>query len=87
MAELRSFMFEKVYLMDKAIIEEKRAYNMVSAMYNYYLNDLTLLPKRYYKLLDNYDKHTVVCDYLSSMTDRYAIKTFKEIFVPKNFDD
>ena len=26
-----------------------------------------------------------VCDYISSMTDRYAIGVFEDLFVPKNF--
>ena len=73
--------------MDKAMSEEKRAYNMFSTMYSYYANDLTKLPNNYYALIEKYGKDTVICDYLSSMTDRYAIKTFKEIYVPKNFDD
>ena len=73
--------------MDKAMSEEKRAYNMFSTMYGYYASDLTKLPKNYYALIEKYGKDTVICDYLSSMTDRYAIKTFKEIYVPKNFDD
>ena len=87
MDELRAFMFKNVYHMDKAMSEEKRAYNMFSTMYSYYANDLTKLPNNYYALIEKYGKDTVICDYLSSMTDRYAIKTFKEIYVPKNFDD
>ena len=73
MDRLRSFMFERVYLMEKAQTEEKRAYNMFSTMYSYYLSDLTKLPSSYYALIDKYGKDTVICDYLSSMTDRYAI--------------
>ena len=47
------------------------------------------LPKTYVKLMDNYKKEQVICDYLSSMTDRYAVYTFNRIFVPKgwNFTD
>ena len=84
---LREFMFNNVYLTKKAKKEEERAYNMILAMYEYFYKTPSLLPKRYFSLMESFDKDTVICDYLSSMTDRYAIKTFKEIFVPKNFDD
>ena len=27
----------------------------------------------------------VLCDYLSSMTDRYAVEIFKDLYIPKNW--
>ena len=33
--------------------------------------------------LDGID--TVLCDYISGMSDIYAVKTFNEIFVPNNW--
>ena len=47
------------------------------------INDL--LPDFYRSLLDRFDVDTVVSDYISGMTDRYAVYTFEEIYVPKNF--
>ena len=43
------------------------------------------LPKFYTKRLDVDGEHTVLCDYISGMSDMYAVKTFNEIFVPKNW--
>ena len=54
-------------------------------MYDYFRRNKDKLPDFYIKLLEKYDEDTVLCDYLSSMTDRYAVYTFEEIFVPKNF--
>ena len=86
MADLRAFMFEKVYLTDHAKKEEERAYKMFSSMFNYFMNDIDKIPAAYKKLLDTNDKETVVCDYLSGMTDRYAVSVFKSIFIPDNFE-
>ena len=58
---------------------------MISAMYSYFSENKDKLPLRYIELLNNYDVDTVVCDYISSMTDRYAVYTFEEIFIPKSF--
>lgn len=83
--EVRAFMFENVYLTASAKMEEETAFNMISGMYSYFSKNVDKLPQMYVKLLDSYDLDTVLCDYLSSMTDRYAVFTFENIFVPKNF--
>ena len=59
---------------------------MFSSMFNYFMNDIDKIPAAYKKLLDTNDKETVVCDYLSGMTDRYAVSVFKSIFIPDNFE-
>ncbi len=85
MKELRAFMFEKVYMMPTALREEERAGNMLTSMYEYFIKNPDKLPEFYLKLLNEYEIDTVVCDYLSSMTDRYAINAFNQIFIPKSF--
>ena len=83
--DLRKFMFERVYFTDTAKAEEERAERMLGAMYSYFIANEKKLPETYLKLLNSYDKERVVCDYLSSMTDRYAEYMFKMIFMPKGW--
>lgn len=83
--KLRDFMFENVYIVPAARAEEGRAGEMLAEMYGYFRKHKEKLPEFYLKLFEKYDEDTVLCDYLSSMTDRYAVYTFEEIFVPKNF--
>ena len=85
MTKLREFMFDNVYMMPKAKQEEERAGNMFSAMCNYFTNYPEKLPNYYKTLLEKYSLDEVICDYISSMTDRYAISVFKSIFVPESF--
>ena len=85
MNELRNFMFDNVYMMPAAKREEERAGNMFSAMCDYFTKYPEKLPHYYKKLLDKYPLDEVICDYISSMTDRYAITVFKSIFVPESF--
>ncbi|HBF86822.1 MAG TPA: deoxyguanosinetriphosphate triphosphohydrolase [Clostridiales bacterium] len=82
---LRAFMFDRVYVDPLARAEEVRAGEMISAMYSHFYGHPEKLPVFYGKLLEKYDLDTVICDYISSMTDRYAVYAFEEIFVPKNF--
>ncbi|MDE7163495.1 MAG: deoxyguanosinetriphosphate triphosphohydrolase [Clostridia bacterium] len=83
--ELRKFMFEKVYLTQFARGEELKAERMISALYDYFTDHPEELPPTYVSLLDDYPKEQIVCDYISSMTDRYAVYVFNRIFVPRGW--
>ncbi len=83
--ELRTFMFENVYN-DKAFRdEERRADRMLTALYEYYMKAPETLPDFYKERLSVEDVDVVLCDYISGMSDMYAVKTFTEIFIPKNW--
>lgn len=83
--KLRKFMFERVYFSDSARGEEEKAERMLTAMHEYFIKNVQKLPQTYIKLLEKFDREQVVCDYLSSMTDRYAMYMFDNIFVPKGW--
>jgi dGTPase len=82
---LRSFMFERVYLTKFARSEEGKAERMLSELYDYFLHHLENLPETFKNLLERFTAEQVVCDYLSSMTDRFAIYKFNQLFVPKGW--
>ncbi len=83
--ELRAFMFERVYLTKFARGEEEKAERMISALYDYFTSHPQDLPPTFIKLAGSYPVEQVVCDYISSMTDRYAIYIFNKIFVPRGW--
>lgn len=89
MKDLRKFMFENVYTNQKAKAEEGKAENLVGTLFDYYLNHVDELPKEYIALMEtNGDlPWRVVCDYVSSMSDRYAINKYRELFVPDSWHD
>lgn len=81
--ELRAFMFEHVYKNPVAKSEEVKAKLMLEQMYKYYMNNVEELPAKLIHLLDaGDDKGRIVCDYISGMTDQYAVDKFHEFFVP-----
>jgi len=81
---LRKFMFEEVYAKANENIQHS-AERMLSSMYSLFLFDLSFLPQEYVALLKEYPPEVVICDYISSMTDRYATTVFENLFVPQNF--
>lgn len=80
--KLRKFMFDRVYRTKYARGEEEKAERMISAMYEYFNKHPEKLPKTFVDLCERFPTEQVVCDYLSSMTDRYAVYTFNALFVP-----
>ena len=80
--ELREFMFKHVYIGSIAKKDEIKAQNIVKELYNYIKKTPELLPEETTRMLKKYDMDRVVCDYIAGMTDRYAVKKFREIFIP-----
>ncbi len=78
---LRSFMFEHVYEHANRLIQES-AERMLRALYRYFEERPEELPALYRETASE-NVPQAICDYLSSMTDRYAIGLFKKLFVPR----
>ncbi len=83
--KLRAFMFENVYLTEYSRREEEKAERMIFALYDYFIKHTETLPQSYLKIMDKYSAEQVVCDYISSMTDRYAVYVFNKIYVPRGW--
>ncbi len=78
---LRTFMFEHVYERANKLIQES-AERLITNLYTYFMNRPEELPQLYLKTAQT-DVPRAVCDYLSSMTDKYAIGVFNRLFVPQ----
>lgn len=84
--ELRSFLFRKVYNDVTFKTQEEKAERMIGAMYSYFYDKTDALPEFYLKELLSADKDTVICDYISGMSDGYAVKTFTQLFIPDKWE-
>ncbi len=82
---LRSFMFERVYITEQTKKEEERALRMLAAMYDYFTAHTEKLPAFYRSLAEKAPPSQAVCDYLSSMTDKFAVAVFENLFVPRSW--
>lgn len=80
---LRSFMFENVYQNPLAVSEEKKARNVVAALFEFYMEHPETMPEEYLAIAERDGKEMAVCDYIAGMTDRYAVMKFQELFQPK----
>ncbi|MBQ8966433.1 deoxyguanosinetriphosphate triphosphohydrolase [Ruminococcus sp.] len=79
---LHRFMFDSVYTNPACKSEERKAQDMISFLYKYYTDHIEALPAMYLNLAYHYGVDMAVCDYISGMTDVFAVETFKELFIP-----
>ncbi|MCR4922459.1 MAG: deoxyguanosinetriphosphate triphosphohydrolase [Lachnospiraceae bacterium] len=87
MMALRSFMFDNVYTNPIVKKEEEKAERLVENLYEYYLRKYQKIPMEYQWLMTEHGdtKDRVVCDYVSSMSDRFAISVFENLYMPKSW--
>ena len=84
--KMRAFMFEMVYTNPMAKSEESKAENMIEALYDYFMKHPDDLPELQKNMIDKGTSASrAVCDYISSMTDRYAIRLYDKLFVPHSW--
>ncbi len=80
---LREFLFERVYRNPKAKSEESKAQQMLMRLFEYYVTNPDKLPKFYRDNCDRDGVERCACDFISGMTDRYAIEAYSELYIPK----
>ena len=82
---LREFMFERVYRDNWRAAEEHRCDLVVKQLFHYYSDHPGEMPEEYVLIGYREGMERGVCDFLSGMTDRYAVRTYQQLFVPAAF--
>lgn len=86
MVNLRRFLFVEVYENPTVKGEEGKAILLVQTLYKYYLNHMHMLPPESLKYLDTgTPREIVVCDYIASMSDKFAMATFESLYIPQSW--
>ncbi len=87
MRELRRFMFLSVYENNEVKKEEAKAERLVETLYQYFMDYPMRMSQEFIHLIEEKGEPTerVVCDYIASMTDRFAIAKYNELFIPDSW--
>ena len=80
---LRSFLFEHVYLNPLAKGQENKSKELLMRLFEYYVKHPDEMPMQYRNNVERDGIDRCVCDFISGMTDRYAIEMHETLFVPK----
>ena len=76
------FMFNSVYHNMKAKSEETKVFGILSGIFGYYMENPDKLPDDYRNMTERDGLKRAVADYVSGMTDKYAISKYGKLFVP-----
>jgi dGTPase len=81
MMELRTFMFDHVYLGPVATREHAKIHRVIEVLFDHYCSHPEELPAT----VPDADLATRVTDWIAGMTDRYCIRMFEALSVPVAF--
>lgn len=81
--ELHKFLFSSVYTNPKAKGEESKVDGILTGIYSYILSYPEVLKGEYAAVLEREGVDRAAIDYVSGMTDHYAITVYSDIYIPK----
>ncbi len=82
-APLREFLKSELYQHYRVNRMSDKARRIVEKLFNAYIDNVTMLPTDFRaRIRQDQDRHTVVCDYIASMTDRFALDEHEKLFNP-----
>lgn len=83
---LRAFLFERVYFGPEQWHEREKAKRLVKHLYEFFFEHPEILEKEYTFARERQeDLGTVICDFISGMTDRYALYIYRKYFIPSSW--
>lgn len=84
MQELRTFLFHNVYRSKQVHDEFIKAAKMLRELFDYCMANKLFLEQKMGDFAASVSHERRVCDFLASMTDRYAQSMYQRIFFPKH---
>lgn len=85
--EIHDFMFKNVYTNTICKGEEGKAMDIVTKLYNYFKEHPEEMTDEYRAVAANENIERAACDYISGMSDHYALSTYNSLFIPRFWID
>ena len=77
-----NFLYEAVYFNPKAKSEESKVEGILGGIWDYYFSHPDRLPADFADIAEEDGLERAVCDYISCMTDKYAMYQYSELYIP-----
>ncbi|KEG16794.1 deoxyguanosinetriphosphate triphosphohydrolase [Bartonella bacilliformis] len=84
--QLKDFLFKNLYYHDQVIKRRNTAQYIIQKLFNCYSNNPNLMPENWYNKtthLTDQELARVISDFLSGMTDHYALREYQRLFDQK----
>ena len=82
---LKAFMYDTVYVDKVAKREEQKVEKVIEALYEYYMAHSERMSSLYQRIAQEEGDDRAVTDYISGMSDEFAIRAFEELYVPRRW--
>lgn len=79
---LHEFMFANLYRNSAAKSEESKVQELIEHMFFYFQRNPDRLPDMYKGIREREGIDRAVCDFIASMSDKYAVDAYRTIFIP-----
>lgn len=83
--ELRRFMYSTVYVDPIAKAEESKVEGLLAELYHLFVKEPVRMPAFYLQIAETEGVDRAVGDYISGMSDDFAVRTFKDLFIPQKW--
>lgn len=93
--ELKSYLMKNFYRDDRVVTMNKMAEKVIEDLFDAYMNDVSLLPEKHQKRIQNPSPDTVdepenhlarkIADYIAGMTDRFAMQEHEHLGISKSY--
>ena len=80
--ELKNFLMENLYQHYKVIKMQEKSKRIIESLFSIYLKETNQLPPQFQKMIPEFGKERVTCDYIAGMTDRFAQYEYERLFLP-----
>lgn len=77
-----AYMYSDIYVNPKAKSEERKVDGIIEKLYSVYSADPGMLPEEYAAVALLEGPERAACDYISGMTDSYAMEKYSDLFIP-----
>ena len=82
---LHKFLFDTVYRNPVVKAEETKVDGIVSGIYEYLIKNPDKLDDEYNDIREREGIHRAAADYIAGMTDHFAVMTYSNIYIPKEW--
>ena len=82
---LKSFMYSTVYVDKVGKHEEQKVDKVIEALYRHYMAHIEQMSPLYQRIAAEEGDDRAVTDYISGMSDEFAIRAFEEFYVPRRW--
>ncbi|RLA73353.1 MAG: deoxyguanosinetriphosphate triphosphohydrolase [Epsilonproteobacteria bacterium] len=77
---LKKMLYQELYQHHQIVRKMYAGKQAIIGLYQAITDEPKILPSSYFKQLSNRKKHRVIADYIASLSDRYALKLYNEIY-------